>query len=77
MHYDWGMIKMQDLPPKTAQQLATELGVHKTTVNRIAQSHSLGTAYGATRMRIFSDKEAKKIAELCRFERGNPNFKKN
>lgn len=71
------MIKMQESFTRTAQQIAVELGIHKTTVNRIAQSNSLGTAYGATRMRVFTDKEAEKIAEICRFERGNPNFKKN
>jgi DNA-directed RNA polymerase specialized sigma54-like protein len=71
------MIQMQQPIQKTAQEIAAELGVHKTTINRIAQNHKLGTPYGATRMRVFSDGEAARIAEICRFERGNPNFKKN
>jgi hypothetical protein len=71
------MLKMQD--PKlngfrTAKDIADDLGVHKTTVNRIAADYELGTFIGP--MRLFSKKDEQEIKRFCRFQKGNPNFGK-
>lgn len=62
--------------PQSASDIAKQLGVHKTTVNRIAAKQKIGVLVG--QQRIFTTKDAKKIERFCRFSVGNPNFgKKN
>lgn len=58
----------------TAYEIAEKLGVHKATINRIAKIHEIGTPWGMTRIRLFSDSEVEQIKGLCRVKKGNPNF---
>lgn len=57
---------------RTAKDIADDLGVHKTTVNRIAAEYEIGTFVGP--MRLFSKKDEQEIKRFCRFQKGNPNF---
>ncbi len=59
----------------TSAKIADSLGVHKTTVNRIASEHNLGVLIG--QQKFFSKEEAKKIKGFCHFTKGNPNFSKS
>ena len=58
---------------RSASDIAAQLGVHRTTVNRIAAKQKIGRTVG--QQRIFSKKDAEKIERFCRFAVGNPNFK--
>ena len=58
----------------TTADIAKELNVHKTTINRIAAKHELGDMLGP--MRVFSRKDAAKVKKLCKLKKGNPNFGK-
>jgi len=65
---------------KTASAIATELGIHKTTVTRIAAKHNIGRKIDdkiASSQRIFVQSDVSKIKKLCYFSRGNPSFLKN
>lgn len=59
---------------RSASDIAKHLGVHKTTVNRIAAKQNIGQIVG--QQRIFTKKDAEKIERFCRFSVGNPNFQK-
>lgn len=59
---------------RTAFEIAEELGVHKTTINRLAKTHEIGTPWGLTKIRLFSDDEVQRIKGLCHMQKGNPNF---
>lgn len=75
LYYDRGMIKMQDFSKlKSANDIARALGVHKSTINRIAKDHKIGTPFGATKMRVFTGADVQKIHRLCHLQKGNPNF---
>lgn len=58
----------------TTAMIAKKLGVHKTTINRIANEHKLGVIVG--QQRFFLKSEIKKIQGFCHFQKGNPNFSK-
>jgi hypothetical protein len=64
----------KDSPLRTAREVAITLGVHKSTVNRIAADQDIGVFVGF--LRIFSPADIRKIKKICKFERGNPNFRK-
>jgi len=59
---------------RPAAKVAESIGVHKSTVNRIADRHDIGTWVGY--QRIFTIRDEQKIKRLCKFSRGNPNFVK-
>ncbi len=64
--------KMVEL--KSASDIANQIGVHKTTINRIAKSQNIGQIIG--QQRVFDKKDADRIKSLCKIRRGNPNFLK-
>jgi len=59
----------------TAADLAVDLGVHKTTIHRIAKEHALGTFIG--NQRVFTRQEAASIRKHCHMTPGNPQFSKS
>lgn len=58
----------------TAVEIATELGVHRLTISRIARVNSIGRTFGNTR--VFTKNESIRIKKMCRISRGNPCFGK-
>jgi hypothetical protein len=65
----------KEIELSTAVQIATELGVHRLTISRIARDHKIGRKIGSTI--VFTKSDASKIKKLCRVSKGNPNFGKN
>ncbi len=58
----------------TALEVAEKIGVHKSTVNRIARDHQLGKPMG--NQRVYTASDIAKIKRFCKFSKGNPNFGK-
>lgn len=56
----------------TVAELALELGVHKTTINRIAKRYDIGKLVGI--QRVFTRQEAASIRKKCHLKPGNPDF---
>lgn len=64
----------KEIELSTAIEIASELGVHRLTVSRIARQHEIGKTIGNTR--VFTRTEVARIKKLCRVSKGNPNFSK-
>ena len=64
----------KEIQLSTAIEIATELGVHRLTISRIARENEIGRTIGNTR--VFTRTDAAKIKKLCRVSKGNPNFSK-
>ena len=62
-----------------AATIATELGIHKTTVNRIASEYGIGKKLNegmTSSQRIFVRSDIPKIKKHCYFSKGNPQLRK-
>jgi|688.fasta_scaffold52977_10 hypothetical protein len=58
----------------TAVEIASELGVHRLTISRIARTKKIGRLIGSTK--VFTKSEALQIKKICKVSKGNPNFGK-